>query len=357
MGKRQSAMAHLGGKALKLILTGHRGYIGTVLVPMLIEQGHHVVGIDFDVFAGCNYGHYEDPAQTQIIKDVRDIGPEDISGADAILHLAGLSNDPLGDLNPSITDEINHKATVRLGRLAKDVGISRFVFSSSCSIYGAAGDGLVDESASFNPVTPYGQSKVDAELGLSKLADESFAPVFLRNATAYGLCPRIRFDLVVNNLTAWGYTTGSVRLKSDGMPWRPIVHIKDISLAFLAALNAPLEAVRNEAFNIGRTCENFRIWEIAEIVSSQLPEATVGFADDASPDLRTYRVNFEKAEKQLIGFAPKWTLDKGVRELIEGFERIGLQAEEYEAAKYSRIASIKARIQSGEVASDLRRSS
>lgn len=339
---------------MKVVVTGHRGYIGATLVPMLLSRGYEVIGIDSDLFEGCDYGHFADHATTNIRLDVRDVQARHLRGAYAVLHLAGLSNDPLGDLHPSLTDEINHRATVRLARLAKGAGIERFVFSSSCSTYGAAGPGFVTETAKFNPVTPYGHSKVKSEQALAQLANDDFCPVYLRNATAYGLSGRLRFDLVVNNLTAWGYTTGNVRLKSDGMPWRPIVHIEDISRAFVAALEAPAEAVHNQAFNIGRTKENYRIREIAEIVHSRLPGSSVGFADDAGPDARTYRVSFEKAENTLPSFTPQWTLEKGVDQLIEAFNQIGLRGHEFEEARYSRIASLKERIGNGRISSDMR---
>ena len=338
---------------MKVLVTGHLGYIGTILVPMLQAEGHEVHGLDSDLFEGCDYGK---PAATipSVRKDIRDVELADVAGYDAILHLAGLSNDPLGHFDAALTDEINHKATVRLAQLAKQAGVERFVFSSSCSTYGAAGDEFVTETAALNPVTPYGRSKQDAEVGLSALADETFTPVYLRNATAYGLSPRLRFDLVVNNLTAWGYTTGQVRLKSDGLPWRPIVHIADISRAFIAAMTAPAELVRDTAFNIGRTSENFRIREIAEAVHSRLPESEVGFAEDAEADIRTYRVSFTKAENDLPGYTPSWTLVEGIDELIAAFDSIGLKPREYEEAKYSRIASLKAKVASGEIGLDLR---
>ena len=339
---------------MKVLVTGHRGYIGAVLVPMLLERGHYVHGLDSELFEGCDYGDFPElvPATR---KDVRDVELVDVMGFDAVLHLAGLSNDPLGNLAPSITDDINHKASVHVARLSKEAGVKRFVFSSSCSTYGAAGDKMIDEGAAFNPVTPYGRSKVDAEMGISALADEAFCPVYLRNATAYGLCPRLRFDLVVNNLTAWAYTTGKVLLKSDGMPWRPIVHIEDISRAFIAALEAPDQTVYNTAFNIGRTAENFRIREIADMVHSKVEGSVVSYADSAGPDTRTYQVSFVKAETELPGYSPKWTLPEGIAQLLAGFAQQGLKPDEFEDARYSRIASLKARIASGMISTDLRR--
>ncbi len=273
---------------MKVMVTGHKGYIGTVLVPMLLAEGHDVVGYDSDLYEQCTFGDgiVDVP---EIRKDVREVEPGDLDGIDAVMHLAGLSNDPLGDLNPTLTFEINHKASVRLAVLAKQAGVRRFIFSSSCSNYGAAGDDLINEEAAANPVTPYGESKVLVERDLSEMANDDFTPVFLRNATAYGVSPRLRFDLVLNNLVAWAFTTGKVYLKSDGTPWRPIVHIEDISRAFIAVLHAPVESVHKQAFNVGRSGENFRIRELAEIVKNTVPNCEVTFAEGAGPDKRNYR--------------------------------------------------------------------
>lgn len=243
---------------MRVLITGHHGYIGAILTPMLVEAGHEVVGLDSDLYLTCTYGEWQDPIPS-IQKDVRDAAPADLKGFDAVLHLAGLSNDPLGDLNPALTSDINYQGSIHLARLAKAAGVQRFIFSSSCSNYGAAGDDLLNETSAFNPVTPYGMSKVQVEQEVAKLADAHFSPTFLRNATAYGVSPFLRFDLVLNNLVAWAYTTGKIFMKSDGSPWRPIVHIEDISRAFLAALHAPIQLVHNEAFNVGRTSENYRV--------------------------------------------------------------------------------------------------
>ncbi len=283
---------------MRILVTGHNGYIGTVLTPMLLAAGHDVVGLDTDLYARCTFTG-EVPAIPEIRKDMRDIGPEDVAGFDAVIHLAALSNDPLGNINPELTYEINYQASVRLAELAKQAGVARYLFASSCSTYGAAGDDMLTETAAFNPVTPYGKSKVMVEEAVSKLADDDFSPTFLRNATAYGVSPRHRFDIVLNNLTAWAYTTGLVYLKSDGSPWRPIVHIEDISRAFIAALNAPREAIHNEAFNVGRNDENYRIRELAEIVAETVPDSRVEYAEGAEPDTRTYRVDFGKIRRTL----------------------------------------------------------
>ena len=266
----------------RLLLTGHRGYIGTILAPELVRRGYDVVGLDSGLFEECDFGPPPEAIPT-ISKDIRDVTAADLEGFAAVLHLAGLSNDPLGSLNPRLTFEINHEASARVARLAKEAGVKRFVFSSSCSTYGAAGDDLITEDAEFRPVTPYGESKVLAERDIAALADDDFCPVFLRNATAYGVSPRLRFDLVLNNLVAWAMATGLVYLKSDGTPWRPIVHIEDIANAFIAALEAPVETVWNGAFNIGRTSENYRISELAEIVRQTVPGAASNMRRTAAP--------------------------------------------------------------------------
>ena len=325
---------------MRILLTGHLGYIGTVLGPMLVEAGHNVVGLDSDLFEQCTFGN-DLPNIPLIEKDIRDVTLTDLEGFEAVLHLAGLSNDPLGNLNPALTDEINHRASVRLARLAKEAGISRFIFSSSCSNYGAAGENMIDEAGAFNPVTPYGVSKVNVEKAVSKLADDNFSPIFLRNATAYGVSPRLRFDLVLNNLVAWAFTTGLVYLKSDGSPWRPIVHIEDISRAFVAALHAPRELVHNQAFNVGQTEENYRISELAQIVVDTVPDSRLEYAPDAGPDKRCYRVNCDKIKQTLPDYQPQWNARRGAEELYLAYREIGLTLEEFEGPRYQRIAHIQ----------------
>jgi nucleoside-diphosphate-sugar epimerase len=335
---------------MRILVTGHNGYIGTVLVPLLQRAGHEVVGLDSDLFRNCTFGESSDlPRVEAITKDIRDVTEEDVADFDAVVHLAGLSNDPLGDLNPRLTYEINWNASVRLATVSKLAGVSRFVFSSSCSTYGAAGDEMLTEVAEFNPVTPYGDSKVLVERDVAELADFSFSPVFLRNATAYGVSPRLRFDLVLNNLVAWAYTTGRVHIKSDGTPWRPIVHIEDISRAFLAVLEAPRETVHNQAFNVGRTSENYRIRELAEIVKETVPGCEIEFADDAGPDARNYRVNCDKLPRVVPGFQPVWTARTGAQELYEAYKRHGLELSEFEGPRYKRIDHIHRLLQSGRI--------
>src|SRR3972149_480742 len=271
---------------MRVLVTGHLGYIGTVMVPMLLAEGHSVVGLDCDLYEECTFGEGI-AAIPSIRKDIRDVSACDLEGFDAVIHLAGLSNDPLGDLNPELTYEINHAASVRLARLSKDAGIRRFIFSSSCSNYGAGGEKFLNEDSDFNPVTPYGISKVLVERDVAKLAGSNFSPTFLRNATAYGVSPRLRFDLVLNNLVAWAYAKGRVHIKSDGTPWRPIVHIEDIARAFLAVLIAPREVIHNQALNVGQTEENYRIRDLAEIVQEVVPGSRPGNAKAGGPAPRS----------------------------------------------------------------------
>jgi len=339
---------------MKVLVTGHKGYIGSVLVPMLLQRGHTVTGLDSDLFAQCTYTG-QLPQVDEYLVDIRDAQADMLAGQDAIIHLAGLSNDPLGDYNPGLTEAVNHQAAVRMARLAKQAGVPRFLYASSCSTYGASGDNFLDESASFNPVTPYGESKVNVERDVTPLADSSFSPTFLRASTAYGMSPRIRFDLVINNLVAWAYTTGDVFIKSDGTPWRPVVHVADISRAYIAALEAPRDTVHCGAFNVGTTTENYRVSELADMVREIVPGSRISFADDAGPDKRCYRVDCNHIARTLHGFKPQWTARRGIEELYEAFKREGLKVEDFEGEKYKRIAHIKKLIADGVVGSDLRR--
>jgi len=337
---------------MRVLVTGHKGYIGTVMVPMLQQAGHDVVGIDSDLYAQCTFGKGFDEIEN-MEKDVRHVKASDLEGLDAIIHLAGLSNDPLGDLNPDLTMEINHQASVHLAKLAKEVGVARFLFSSSCSNYGAAGENLIDETGAFNPVTPYGVSKVKVEQDVGKLGDDKFCPVFFRSATAYGVSPRLRFDLVLNNLVAWAYTTGKVHIKSDGTPWRPIVHIEDISRAFTAVLTAPRDVVFNQAFNVGVIDENYRVSELADIVKETVPGCEIEYAKDAGPDKRCYRVDCSKLPRMVPEFKPQWTARKGAQELYDSFKETDLCLEDFEGPKYKRISHIKKLIDEGRLDNSL----
>jgi nucleoside-diphosphate-sugar epimerase len=339
---------------VRILVTGHLGYIGTVLTPMLVANGHDVVGLDSDLYRACTFGDPGGIADVPTLhKDIRDLDPADLDGLDAVVHLAALSNDPLGDLDTELTYSINHRASVRLAALARDAGVRRFVFSSSCSNYGAAAGAILDENADLRPVTAYGRSKVMVERDVAALATHDFVPTFLRNATAYGVSPRLRFDIVLNNLVAWAYTTGRVHLKSDGTPWRPIIHVEDISRAFLVVLSAPAELIRGEAFNVGSTAENYQIRDLATIVGEAVPDSIVDFADGASADARDYRVDCDKIGR-VLGFTTHWTARLGAEELLRAYRQTGLTLGEFEGPRYQRIAHIRSLLADGTLGPDLR---
>jgi len=341
---------------MRVLLTGHQGYIGTVMAPLLQAAGHEVVGLDTGFYTGCTYPGVPAPVELPtVLRDVRDVTVEDLRGFEAVIHLAALSNDPLSDLNPDITYDINHRGSVRLAEMGKAAGVERFLFASSCSNYGSAGPAMVDESGTLAPVTAYGKSKVLAERDILRLKDAGFCPVFLRPATAYGVSPRLRLDIVLNNLVACAVTTGLIVLQSDGTPWRPIVHAADISRAFIAALNADPAKISGEAFNVGRSDQNYQVIDIAQAVAETVPGCRIEIAQGAGPDTRSYRVNFDKIARVMPDFQPQFDVLKGARELHESFKAAGLRQADFDGTRYKRTGTVKGLLADGVLDAGLRR--
>jgi nucleoside-diphosphate-sugar epimerase len=338
---------------MKVLITGSNGYLGTKMVPFLRERGHSVLGLDNDLFGDCTFCG-DRPDYDYIRKDVRNVEVSDLEGHDAVIHLAALSNDPLGDLKPEVTYEINHRASVRLAKLSREAGVERFLFSSSCSIYGANGLEMLTEEAEPHPITPYAISKLRAEEGISTLANDGFVPVFLRSSTAYGATPKLRLDLVLNNLVASAHATGVVLLKSDGLSWRPIVHVEDISRAFAAVLESPSDLVYNQVFNVGSTHENYQINELAEIARNTVPGSRIEYSENAAPDKRCYRVDCSKLARVIPKFKPQWNAARGAEELYSAFSMCGLTEDDFSGPRYKRIEHLKNLIDSGSLDSSFR---
>lgn len=335
---------------MRILVTGQLGYIGTILTPMLLKHGHEVVGMDSDLYARCTFGDSSAiPSVPNIPKDVRDATVADLKGFDTVIHLAALSNDPLGNFNPPATDEINRGAAVRLAEISREAGVRHYIFSSTCSNYGVAGNDFLDETSPFNPYTPYAKAKVAAEQQIMPMNSDRFSVSITRSATVFGLSPRIRWDLVLNNLTAYAHCTGRIYMKSDGTPWRAIVHVEDVAAAFVAIAEAPREAVHGQAFNVGRTQENYRVREIAEIVLKTVPGSRIEYAPDARPDPRCYRVNCDRILKAIPSYQPHWTAEQAVRQVYEGIKRHGLTVEQFEGAHYARLPHVKQLIAEGKL--------
>jgi nucleoside-diphosphate-sugar epimerase len=339
---------------MKILLTGHHGYIGSVCGPVFAAAGHQVAGLDALFYRGCDLLSAPASSIDSRPLDVRDVRTEHLEGFDAVVHLAALSNDPIGDFSPELTREINFEATVALARAAREAGVRRFVFSSSCSMYGASSDEAVDETAPLKPLTAYAESKVLAEEALAELAGPDFAPVSMRNATAYGVSPRLRVDLVLNNLVGWAHTTGKVKIMSDGTPWRPLIHVEDIARASLAAAEAPEDVVRGEAFNVGRDEENYQVRQLGDIVQEVVAGSEVEYAGSGDPDPRSYRVDFGKLARAFPDLELNWTAKAGAEELSSAYRDAGLTLDQFESDRFTRLKRLRSLLERGELDPTLR---
>jgi nucleoside-diphosphate-sugar epimerase len=338
---------------MRILVTGHHGYIGSVLAPYLAGAGHDVSGLDTGFYRGCDFGADPGDVSGRIV-DVRDVTPEDLSGFDAVVHLAALSNDPLGDLDPGLTEHINGDGTLRAAQAAREAGVRRFIFASSCSMYGASGtDDALDETATLRPLTPYAESKVRAEEGLFALAGPDFAPVSMRNATVFGVSPRLRLDIVLNNLAAWAHTTGRIRLLSVGTAWRPLVHVRDVAKTALALLDAPEEQIRGEAFNVGSDEQNYLVRELAEVLA-EVTGCEIEIAEGSAADSRSYRVDFSKLAGAFPGLDLEWNAQRGAQELVDAYREVGLSTEDFDGDRYVRLRRLRSLLDDGELDGDLR---
>lgn len=328
---------------MKVLVTGHNGYIGPHLIQLLKDEGFESIGVDINLFKDCEWEAYVKP-NLEWEKDIRDLTVDELKGIDCIMHLAALSNDPMGDVNAELTYAINREGTIALARKAKEAGVSRFLFSSSCSIYGKGEKLDLDESDKTNPITAYAISKIDSENEIMAMADENFSPAFLRNATAYGHSPMLRIDLVVNNLLGCALANGDIQIHSDGSPWRPLIHCKDIARAFIAFAKAPRQVIHNQIVNIGGNAENYQVKDVADLVQELVPDATIVFTGQVGEDPRNYRVNFDKLSKLIPDFKLEYTLRSGMQELFEKYKTHNFSKSDFDGDQFVRLRTLKNRL-------------